>query len=148
MLRGRPLDRPRSPNEWPTKVVTDGTAQHNVTASDAGESFMPFVVLGNCIFCKHTECAAVCPASCFHEGPDFLVIDPDECIDCMYCVPACPIGAIVELRDVPMAYKQFVQINADLARVWPRLRGRLPPPPDAEEWDGVPDKSGMVAELR
>ncbi|MCC6201875.1 MAG: DUF3470 domain-containing protein [Gammaproteobacteria bacterium] len=107
---------------------------------------MPFVVLGNCIFCKHTECAAVCPSSCFHEGPDFLVIDPDECIDCMYCVPACPIGAIVELHDVPMAQKRFVRLNAELARVWPRSRGRKPPPPDAEEWEGVPDKLGMLGD--
>ena len=43
---------------------------------------MPFVVTENCIKCKHTDCVEVCPVDCFHEGPNFLVIDPDECIDC------------------------------------------------------------------
>src|SRR5690606_22519501 len=41
---------------------------------------MPFVVTENCIKCKHTDCVEVCPVDCFHEGPNFLVIDPDECI--------------------------------------------------------------------
>ena len=57
-----------------------------------GDVNVPFVVTENCINCKHTSCAAVCPADCFHEGPNFLVIDPDACIDCIYCVPACPVG--------------------------------------------------------
>src|SRR5690606_8738229 len=46
---------------------------------------MPFVVTENCIKCKYTDCVEVCPVDCFHEGPNFLVIDPDECIDCTLC---------------------------------------------------------------
>lgn len=105
---------------------------------------MPFVVTGNCINCKHTECAVVCPAACFHEGPNFLVIDPDECTDCMYCVPACPIGAIMEVRDVPPDQRQYIQLNDELSHIWPHIRGRKMPPPDAEEWEGVPDKLAML----
>ena len=43
---------------------------------------MTFVVGEDCIKCKHTDCVEVCPVDCFYEGPNFLVIHPDECIDC------------------------------------------------------------------
>ena len=46
---------------------------------------MTFVVTESCIKCKLTDCVEVCPVDCFHEGPNFLVIDPDECID-LYAV--------------------------------------------------------------
>ena len=46
---------------------------------------MTFVVTENCIKCKYMDCVEVCPVDCFHEGPNFLVIDPDECIDCTLC---------------------------------------------------------------
>lgn len=101
---------------------------------------MPFVVTEDCINCKHTSCAEVCPADCFYEGPNFLVINPDECIDCIFCVPACPVGAIMEERDVPREQKAFVQLNAKLAAIWPRIKVKKLPPPDAEEWAGVPGK--------
>ena len=55
---------------------------------------MPFVVTENCIKCKYTDCVDVCPVDCFREGPNFLVIDPDECIDCSLCVAECPAKAI------------------------------------------------------
>ena len=48
---------------------------------------MTFVVTENCIKCKYMDCVEVCPVDCFHEGPNFLVIDPDECIDCTLCEP-------------------------------------------------------------
>jgi len=105
---------------------------------------VPFVVTGNCINCKHTECAVVCPADCFHEGPNFLVIDPETCIDCVFCVPACPVGAIMEIRDVPKDQRVFVRLNEELAAIWPTIKTRKPPPPDAEEWDGVPDKLKLL----
>lgn len=101
---------------------------------------MPFVVTENCINCKHTNCAEVCPEDCFHEGPNFLVIDPDACIDCIFCVPACPVGAIMEERDVPPEQKAFVRLNAQLAAVWPKITSRKAAPPDAEEWEGVAAK--------
>jgi ferredoxin len=66
-----------------------------------GEIPMTFIVLENCIKCKYTDCVEVCPVDCFHEGPNFLVIDPDECIDCTLCEPECPINAIVAEDDIP-----------------------------------------------
>ena len=62
---------------------------------------MPFVVTENCIKCKYTDCVEVCPVDCFHEGPNFLVIDPDECIDCTLCEPECPVEAIFSEDEVP-----------------------------------------------
>ena len=61
---------------------------------------MTHVVTENCIKCKHTDCVEVCPVDCFHEGPNFLVIDPDECIDCTLCVAECPVEAIFAEDDV------------------------------------------------
>ena len=58
---------------------------------------MTFVVTEACIKCKLTDCVEVCPVDCFHEGPNFLVIDPDECIDCTLCVQVCPTG--IDIRD-------------------------------------------------
>lgn len=55
---------------------------------------MAFVVTDNCIQCKYTDCVAVCPADAFHEGPNFMVINPIECIDCGLCVPECTAQAI------------------------------------------------------
>ncbi|AHX11272.1 4Fe-4S binding domain protein [Neorickettsia helminthoeca str. Oregon] len=56
---------------------------------------MPHVVTEKCVKCKYTDCVEVCPVDCFHEGEEYLVIDPEVCIDCGVCVPECPIEAIV-----------------------------------------------------
>ena len=105
---------------------------------------MTFVVTENCINCKHTYCADVCPVDSFSEGPNFLVIDPERCIDCAICVPACIVGAIMEERDVPRDQKMFIELNAELAAIWPRLPSAIPPPPDTDEWDGVPGKLKLL----
>ena len=101
---------------------------------------MTFVVIENCILCKHTDCVDVCPVDCFYEGPNFLVIDPDECIDCALCEPECPVEAIVAEDDLPEDQHEFLQINETLSRQWPVITQRKDPLPDAEEWDGVPNK--------
>ena len=101
---------------------------------------MTYVVMENCIRCKYTDCVTVCPVDAFHEGPNFLVIDPEECIDCDVCVPECPAEAIVPEDDVPDDQKEFIQINAELAAVWPVITDKKEPPPDADEWNGVDDK--------
>ncbi len=105
---------------------------------------MPFVVTENCINCKHTNCVDVCPVDCFYEGSNFLVIHPDECIDCALCVPECPGSAIMEDRDVPEDQQVFIQLNAELAAIWPNISEKKAPPPDAEEWDGVSDKLKLL----
>ncbi len=101
---------------------------------------MTFVVTENCIKCKYTDCVEVCPVDCFHEGPNFLVIDPEECIDCAVCVPECPAEAIFDETDLPEDQLEFLEINAELAALWPVISQMKEPPEDAEEWDGVPDK--------
>ncbi len=101
---------------------------------------MTFVVIDNCIKCKYTDCVEVCPVDCFYEGPNFLVIHPDECIDCALCEPECPAQAIFSEDEVPEDMQEFIELNADLAEVWPNITEKKEPLPDAQEWDGVKDK--------
>jgi len=101
---------------------------------------MTFVVTEDCILCKHTDCVEVCPVDCFYEGPNFLVIDPDECIDCALCEPECPVDAIFEEDDLPAGQEKFIAINAELAQKWDNITELKPPLPDAEKWKGVANK--------
>ncbi len=105
---------------------------------------MAFVVTENCIKCKYTDCVEVCPVDCFHEGPNFLVIDPEECIDCTLCEPECPAQAIFADDDLPANQSDFIAINAELAQHWPVLTRRKDPPSDATEWDGKPNKRHLL----
>ena len=89
---------------------------------------MTYVVTESCIKCKYTDCVDVCPVDCFREGPNMLVIDPDECIDCTLCVPECPVEAIFAEDDVPDAQKEFTALNAELSKVWKPLIERKPAP--------------------
>ena len=79
---------------------------------------MPFVVTDSCIQCKYTDCVSVCPMDCFVEGPNFLAIDPDGCIDCSMCVPECPVGAIYNATDLPAALSHFEDLNARYPDDW------------------------------
>jgi ferredoxin len=101
---------------------------------------MAFVVTESCIKCKYTDCVEVCPVDCFHEGPNMLVIDPDECIDCTLCEPECPVNAICSEDDVPGDQQQFVALNAELAKAWPVINEVKEPPADADEWKDVKGK--------
>jgi ferredoxin len=106
---------------------------------------MTYVVTEGCILCKHTDCVDVCPVDCFVEGPNFLAIDPDGCIDCAVCVPECPENAIYALDDVPEDQKQFVEINAELSQLWKPLTKSKESMPDAEKWSGVANKQQYLA---
>lgn len=105
---------------------------------------MPSVVTENCIKCKYTECVAVCPADCFHEGPNFLVIDPAECMNCTLCVVACPVGAIYTAYDLPDDQQRFIALNAELSALWPSIKAPKPPPADAERWKAVAEKWALL----
>ena len=83
---------------------------------------MTHVVLESCIRCKYTDCVDVCPVDCFREGPNFLTIDPDECIDCAVCIPECPVNAIVPEEDVPGNQQHMISSTPS----WPRA-GRASP---------------------
>ena len=101
---------------------------------------MTFVVTEACIRCKHTDCVDVCPVDAFREGPNFLAIDPNECIDCAVCVPECPVDAIYADEDVPVDQQDFIALNADLARRWPLISKRKPALPEADFWATVRNK--------
>ncbi|HJL60535.1 MAG TPA: ferredoxin FdxA [Pseudomonadales bacterium] len=105
---------------------------------------MAFVVMENCINCKHTTCAGVCPVDCFYEGPNFLAIAPQDCIDCGICAAVCPVNAIMERRHVPADQQEFIRLNAELCIQWPKISQKKSPPPDSEEWEGVPDKLKLL----
>lgn len=105
---------------------------------------MTFVVTEACIKCKYTDCVEVCPVDCFHEGPNMLVIDPEECIDCTLCEPECPVEAIFSEEELPPGQEHFKQLNAELAKVWPVITEKKPAPPDAKEWEGKPDKLKLL----
>jgi NAD-dependent dihydropyrimidine dehydrogenase PreA subunit len=87
----------------------------------AEETTMTFVITQPCIGTKDTACVDVCPVDCIHptkDAPEFedaemLYIDPDECIDCGACEPACPVEAIFEEDALPDDQQKFIQINAD-----------------------------------
>jgi ferredoxin len=101
---------------------------------------MTHVVIDSCIKCKHTDCVDVCPVDCFKEGPNMLVIDPEECIDCAVCIPECPVNAIYAEDDVPDDQKQLTALNAELAKLWPTLADAKDALPDAARWKDVKDK--------
>lgn len=106
---------------------------------------MTHVVTDACIQCKYTDCVDVCPVDCFKEGGNFLVIDPDECIDCAVCIPECPVGAIYAEDDLPGELNSFTALNAELAPLWKVITKSKAPLNEAEDWK---DKAGKLAYLR
>ena len=105
---------------------------------------MTFIVGEQCIKCKHTDCVEVCPVDCFYEGPNFLVIHPDECIDCALCEPECPVDAIYSEDEIPEDQMVFLELNAELAEVWPNITEMKPAPEDAKDWEGKPNKLELL----
>ena len=105
---------------------------------------MTFGVTEICIKCRYTACVEVCPVDCFHAGPNFLVIDPDECIDCTLCEPECPAEAIYPEDDLPAGQEHFLELNAELSREWPVITETEDPPPDADDWKDKPDKLELL----
>jgi ferredoxin len=105
---------------------------------------MTYVVTESCIKCKYTDCVDVCPVDCFREGPNMLVIDPDECIDCTLCVAECPVEAIYAEDDVPENQRAFLKLNAELSKVWPTLTEKKDAPADADDWKDKKDKVNLL----
>ncbi|MCB5364307.1 ferredoxin family protein [Pusillimonas sp. CC-YST705] len=105
---------------------------------------MTHVVTEACIKCRYTDCVDVCPVDCFHAGPNFLVIDPDECIDCAVCVAECPAEAIYAEEDLPSDQMQFIEINAELSQQWEVISRKVDALPDADDWKGKTGKLELL----
>jgi ferredoxin len=106
---------------------------------------MTYVVTERCIMCKYTNCVSVCPVDCFYEGPNFLAINPDECIDCGICAPECPVSAIESDDALPEEQRrQYLPLNRELAQAWPNIDEIKPPLPDAEKWANVESKLHLL----
>ncbi len=105
---------------------------------------MTHVVTESCISCRYTDCVDVCPVDCFRQGPNFLSIDPDECIDCAVCVAECPVNAIYAEEDVPADQQQFIKINVETARFWPSITKTIAPLPDADDFKDVKEKLHLL----
>jgi ferredoxin len=105
---------------------------------------MTYVVTENCIKCRYTDCVDVCPVDCFVQGPNFLAINPDECIDCAVCVPECPANAIYADVDLPDDQKEFLTINAELSKIWPSITKKVSPLSDADDWKDKPNKRNLL----
>jgi len=102
---------------------------------------MPYIVVEPCINCRYTDCAEVCPVDdCFRIGVNFLVIDPETCIDCGACQPACPVEACVPEDEVPDKWKHYVALNAEYAKKWPGINNEIGPMPDHEKWKAIDEK--------
>lgn len=99
---------------------------------------MTYVVTEACIRCKYMDCVEVCPVDCFYEGPNMLVIHPDECIDCGVCEPECPTDAI--LPDSDALAEPWLELNRRLCESWPNIDRKGVSPPDADDYQGLPDK--------
>ena len=107
---------------------------------------MTYLVTENCIKCKHTDCVTVCPVDCFYEGPNFLAINPDECIDCGVCIPECPIDAIVADNNKDIDIIFWTDLNRKLSNQWPNITKKKDPLPDHEEWNGKEGKLKLLEE--
>ena len=107
---------------------------------------MAFVITEPCIKCKFTDCVDVCPVDCFHEGPNFLSIDPDECIDCGACEPECPAEAIYADDRVPAKWEEYIELNARLSKSWPSITAKQAPFEDAEANKLIENKRSELIE--
>ena len=120
------------------RVFLKARRSHDARETQSSSLPMPYVVAEACINCKHTDCVEVCPVDCFYEGPNFLVIHPDECIDCNACVPVCPVEAIFADDELPEKWTHYTEWNAHLAEQWQQLGYNITekkdPLPDYEKW--------------
>ena len=106
---------------------------------------MAYIVAEPCINCKYTDCVDVCPVDCFYEGENFLVIHPDDCIDCGACEPECPTEAIFEEDELPEKWQEYVELNAQYAEEWPNITSKKEALPDAEKWKDVAEKRDSLS---
>ena len=130
----------RVPTNFLKNIDPSSTLGGNLLYYKFRQLNMTHIVTETCIKCRYTDCVDVCPVDCFRKGPNFLVIDPDECIDCAVCIPECPVEAIYAEEDVPEDQREFIEINAELSKVWPSITRAESHLNDADEWANVTEK--------
>ena len=94
---------------------------------------MPHIVTDNCQLCRFTDCVSHCPVECFHSDDERLYIDPDVCVDCGACIPACPVQAIYDVVDMPDDKEPWIAINRERAKALPVVTEKQTPLPTADE---------------
>ena len=107
---------------------------------------MTYVVTQDCIKCKYTDCVEVCPVDCFYEGDEFLVINPDECIDCGVCEPECPADAIIPDTS-PLFTQRLFDINKKWADEWEVITEKKDSLPDADAMNPAKGYTGDKTKL-
>jgi ferredoxin len=107
---------------------------------------MTYVVTQHCVDCKYTDCVAVCPVDAFHESNRMVYINPDTCVNCDACVPACPVEAIFPEENLPAKFQHYLQINAEGAKSNPMLNQKKDPLPGAKSLEELKtlDEQGFV----
>jgi len=98
---------------------------------------MTYVITDKCVKCKYTDCVEVCPVNCFYEGDNMLVINPEECIDCGICEPACPVQAI---KSEDQTENFWLEVNKKYAKEWPNITVKKAPLPEADKYINEKDK--------
>lgn len=98
---------------------------------------MTYVVTEQCIRCKYQDCVDVCPVDAFVEGKVMLAIAPEICIDCGVCENECPAGAILPDK---LVESEWVELNARMAQLWPKITSRGRPFGDADAMSGAQGK--------
>ena len=104
---------------------------------------MTYIVKDECIKCKLTDCVEVCPVDCFYEGENFLVINPDECIDCGVCEPECPIDAIKADTDENVKDMDKWLLITKFSAIWPNISKKQEPMKDHEKFKNI--KISMIS---
>ena len=102
---------------------------------------MTYIVKDACVKCKFMDCVEVCPVDCFYEGENFLVIHPDECIDCGVCEPECPVDAIQ--ADTDAGADRWVNFNKMYSEIWPNITSKKDPLPDHKVNEALSEEESM-----
>lgn len=105
---------------------------------------MTHVVTDSCIQCRYTDCVEICPVDCFHEGLNFITIDPEECIDCGLCVSECPVNAIKAENELRPNERHFIKINQELSSKWPVINVKKQALPTAQEFKDKTNKLSLL----
>jgi formate dehydrogenase iron-sulfur subunit len=101
----KPLPSVEQPSEARRVDTTDlGMPTMGAPPSDGGVQWL--MSSDVCKHCTHAACLDVCPTGAlFRTEFGTVVVQPDVCNGCGYCVPACPYGVIDLRKEDGRAFK-------------------------------------------